>query len=80
MPPVIDQSKCTQCSTCVDVCTEDVYFGSENGQFPVVTYPEFCFHCNCCVEECPSGAITLRIPLAEMLLYKREEEPPNPKS
>jgi adenylylsulfate reductase, subunit B len=74
MPPVIDTTKCIQCGTCGEVCAEDVYFGLEAGKLPVVTYPEFCFHCNCCVEECPVDAITLRIPLPEMLLYKREEE------
>lgn len=73
MPPVIDQNKCTRCATCFDVCAEDVYFGTEEGQLPLISYPEFCFHCNCCVEECPADAITLRIPLPEMLLYKREE-------
>jgi adenylylsulfate reductase, subunit B len=72
MPPVIDREKCTGCGTCVDVCTEDVYFGSEAGATPLVSYPEVCFHCNCCVQECPSEAIRLRIPLPQMLLYKRE--------
>jgi adenylylsulfate reductase, subunit B len=74
MPPVIDETKCIQCGTCAEVCAEDVYYGSEEGKLPVVAYPEFCFHCNCCVEECSVEAITLRIPLPEMLLYKREEE------
>jgi adenylylsulfate reductase subunit B len=70
MPPRIDETKCTKCGVCVDVCAEDVYFTSESGKVPVVSYPEFCFHCNCCVEECPEQAIRLRIPLPEMLLYK----------
>ncbi len=70
MPPRIDETKCIQCGGCVDACAEDVYFGSEPGKTPVVSYPGFCFHCNCCVEECPSQAISLRIPLPEMLLYK----------
>ena len=74
MPPMIDEAKCVRCGACADVCAEDVYYGSENGELPSVTYPEFCFHCNCCVEECPGQAISLRIPLPEMLLYKREEE------
>ena len=39
MPPIIDQNKCTGCGICVDVCTEDVFFGSEKGKVPVVTYP-----------------------------------------
>lgn len=70
MPPLIDETKCTQCGICVDVCAEDVYFASEPGKIPAVSYPEFCFHCNCCVEECPVQAIHLRIPLPAMLLYK----------
>ena len=51
MPPRIDETKCIKCGVCVDVCAEDVYFTSEPGKVPVVSYPEFCFHCNCCVEE-----------------------------
>lgn len=70
MPPVIDSDKCTRCGTCFDVCTEDVYFNSQTGEVPSVTYPDFCFHCNCCVEECPVEAIKLRIPLPQMLLFK----------
>lgn len=70
MPPLIDETKCSQCGTCVEVCAEDVYFGSEEGETPVVRYGDFCFHCNCCVEECPTQAITLRIPLPQTLLYK----------
>ncbi len=71
MPPVIDPNKCKRCGKCVDICTEDVFFGSEKGELPTVTYPEACSHFNCCVFECPEeGAITLRIPLPLMLLYK----------
>lgn len=70
MPPHINDAKCVKCGVCADICAEDVYFGSEPGKIPMVTYPEFCFHCNCCVEECPEQAIQLRIPLPEMLLYK----------
>lgn len=70
MPPIIDDAKCVQCGLCVDVCAEDVYYDSKPGETPVVTYPDVCFHCNCCVKECPSQAIRLRIPLPLTLLYK----------
>lgn len=76
MPPVINKDKCNKCEdrnaqVCVDACTEDVFFGSKMGEFPVVTYPDECVHFNCCVLNCPiEGAISLRTPLTMMLLYK----------
>ncbi|RJR36974.1 MAG: hypothetical protein C4567_13375, partial [Deltaproteobacteria bacterium] len=41
---------------------------------PQVSYPEECGYCNGCVEECPTGAIRLRIPLPMM----RQPGPPPP--
>jgi adenylylsulfate reductase subunit B len=71
MPPIIDRDKCVACGTCVDVCPQDVYFSSEEGEIPVVTYPEECWHCDACVMECPEkGAVRLRIPLTAMILHK----------
>jgi adenylylsulfate reductase subunit B len=70
MPPVIEEEKCIKCGTCFDVCNYDVYFGTENGELPSVTYPDECWHCNACVLDCPEEAIRLRIPLSAMLLYK----------
>lgn len=71
MPPVIDRSKCMTCGKCVDICTEDVFYGSKEGEFPDATYPDECWHCNACVEICPApGAIKLRIPLPMMVVYK----------
>lgn len=70
MPPVIDYEKCTQCGQCADVCQMDVFFGSKDGEIPVVTYPEECWHCSACVLECPTAAVKLRIPLPMMVGYK----------
>ena len=71
MPPVINIEKCTKCGTCVDICSEDVFFGSKKREFPKVTYPELCTYCNCCVDDCPvEGAINLRIPANLMIVYK----------
>lgn len=70
MPPVIDESKCTSCGTCVDVCPEDVFFGSREGETPVVSYPKECWYCNSCVLDCDMGAIKLRIPLPLSIMYK----------
>ncbi len=70
MPPIIDENKCTGCGVCVDICAEDVFFGSKKGMVPVVTYPDFCAHFNCCQHDCPEDAIKIRVPLPQMLLYK----------
>ena len=70
MPPIIEKEKCTGCGTCVDICQMDVFFDSKAGECPSITYPEECWHCNACVLECPVEAVTLRIPLPAMVLYK----------
>jgi adenylylsulfate reductase subunit B len=70
MPPVVDKDKCKKCGKCVDICSEDVYFDSPRGGFPVIAYPEACWYCNCCVNACPEGAISLRIPLNMALAHK----------
>lgn len=71
MPPVIDKEKCTGCGKCVDICQTDVFFGSERGQIPVISYPEECWHDKACVLDCPvEGAIKLRTPLPMMMVYK----------
>ena len=63
MPPVIDTEKCIPCSVCVEVCPEDVYYGSPRKVIPTVAYPDECFHCAGCVIDCPTDAISLYIPL-----------------
>ena len=71
MPPIINPEKCTKCGICVDVCAEDVFFGSKKREIPVVIYPEMCMYCNCCVDDCPiEGAIKLRIPANLMIVHK----------
>ncbi|MBW1999409.1 MAG: ferredoxin family protein [Deltaproteobacteria bacterium] len=70
MPPIIDKEKCSGCGTCVDICLQDVFFGSTQGEIPVVAYPRECYHCAACVIDCPEEAVKLRIPLPAMILYK----------
>ena len=33
MPPIINESKCIKCGVCVDICSEDVFFGSKKKEF-----------------------------------------------
>jgi adenylylsulfate reductase subunit B len=71
MPPVLNKDVCECCGRCVDICQNDVFFGSKKGEVPSVTYPEECWHCNACVFECPvEGAIRLRVPLPMTILHK----------
>ena len=69
MPPIINKEKCNACGICADICPMDVFGVTDNGDIPVVTYPEECWHCNSCVLDCPEEAISLRIPLPAMMLY-----------
>jgi adenylylsulfate reductase subunit B len=71
MPPVIEGEKCIRCGKCVDICSEDVFFGSKEEEIPLISYPEECWHCNACVLDCPvQGAISLRIPLPMRIVYR----------
>ena len=70
MPPEINNDLCTACGTCSDLCAEDVFFGSREGETPVVSHPEVCYHCYLCVKECPADAIWLRTPMAMTVPYK----------
>lgn len=63
MPPQIDRKLCNGCSVCVQVCPEDVFYGSHPKEVPQVTYPAECWHCAACVIECKRNAIQLYIPL-----------------
>lgn len=71
MPPVINGEKCVGCGLCVEICQMDVFFASQKGKVPVLSYPEECWHCNSCVTACPvEGALTVRVPLPAMLHFK----------
>jgi adenylylsulfate reductase subunit B len=70
MPPIINKDICTGCGKCIEVCPSDVFWGSKKGEIPLVAYPDECWHESACVMDCPVEAITLRIPLPMMVLYK----------
>lgn len=76
MPPEINYDKCNGCGKCVDICPEDVFFGTKGfgsikGEKPVISHPEVCNHYCCCVIACPvEGAIWIRTPLTMFIPYK----------
>jgi len=54
--PVIDQEKCTKCSTCWRVCPDAAIFVDKAGKY-MVNY-DYCKGCLTCVKECPVKAIS----------------------
>lgn len=55
--PKCDQSRCTQCRVCVEVCPAGALTGDE--EYPRFDYKK-CIRCYCCQEMCPASAILLR--------------------
>jgi adenylylsulfate reductase, subunit B len=70
MPPIIDRAKCQACGVCMEICPTDVYFGSAQDKVPSIQYPEECWHCKACVNDCPHQAISLRVALPMLVVYK----------
>jgi NAD-dependent dihydropyrimidine dehydrogenase PreA subunit len=53
--PKIDEEKCTNCGTCIDVCPVDVF---EKGEKKAkVAKPDQCIGCKACEVQCPADAI-----------------------
>jgi NAD-dependent dihydropyrimidine dehydrogenase PreA subunit len=53
--PIIDNSKCTNCGTCVGICPMKVFEKGEKAA--VVKKPEACVGCRACEAQCPEDAI-----------------------
>jgi len=64
MPPVIDYEKCTSCGLCDEICMMDVIYlkKEDDREMPYPKYPEECWHCGACRQDCPAGAISIRFP------------------
>jgi len=73
-PVVFDAAACTGCNICIYVCLEDVFIPNPvKGKPPVILYPEECWYCGPCVEDCPhEGAIRLNHPLQQRVRWKRK--------
>jgi adenylylsulfate reductase subunit B len=67
MPPVINQELCTGCGICEDSCPLDVIYMDEGESKSYVKYPEECWHCGSCRQDCHEGAIEIRFPLRMMV-------------
>jgi len=71
MPPVIDRKKCIGCGTCEDLCMGDVIYSrrdKEGKRVPYVKYPDECWHCGSCRQDCPVQAIRIEFPPAMLVI------------
>ncbi|MFC1909247.1 DUF362 domain-containing protein [Chloroflexota bacterium] len=69
--PVIDNSRCTNCGICVQMCPVNPkavnWYAGDVHSPPAYKYSR-CIRCYCCQEICPEGAVTVRnTPLGKLL-------------
>jgi len=57
MKPEIDNEKCTNCGTCIEVCPVDVIEKGE--EVAIIKRPNDCIGCRACEAQCPESAITV---------------------
>jgi NAD-dependent dihydropyrimidine dehydrogenase PreA subunit len=71
----IDPGLCTGCNICADRCRTDVMVHNpQKGGPPIVLYPDECWFCGTCVEDCPvPGAIQMVFPLNQKVGWKRKD-------
>ncbi|MFW6449488.1 MAG: ATP-binding protein [Nanoarchaeota archaeon] len=55
--PIIDEEKCTNCGTCVEVCPVEVFKKGE--KTAIVDNPNECIGCRACEAQCPESAIMM---------------------
>ena len=60
MLPVIDETVCTGCGACIEVCPPRALIMSRQ---KAVLEQEFCEECGFCAAECPVSAITISFPM-----------------
>lgn len=73
-PVIFDDTICTGCNACAEVCVMDILMPNpEKGKPPVVLYPDECWYDGSCVDVCPlwnRGAIRLNHPLNQRVRWK----------
>ncbi len=71
--PVIDETLCTNCGTCVKQCPVDpkaVDWHSGNKTSPPSYVYDRCIRCYCCQELCPEGAVSVKEPLLGRVIFR----------
>lgn len=67
----IDEELCIGCNSCANICRiQTILPNPDKGKAPIVAYPDECWYCGCCVEACPTGALQMRLPINQRILFK----------
>jgi len=74
-PVIFDSEICNGCNICVTTCQMDVFIPNpQKGASPIILYPDECWYCGSCVEDCPNpGAVKLNHPLMRRVRWKRKD-------
>jgi len=59
MLPVIDETTCTGCGACIEVCPPRALIMKQE---KAILDEDFCEECGFCAAECPAGAIEIPFP------------------
>jgi len=63
MPPVFDLDTCTGCGICEECMADAIYLKEVKGKkVPYLKYPDECWHCGSCRQDCPAEAIKIIFP------------------
>lgn len=70
----IDPELCVACYQCAEVCRSSVIVENiEKDKPPVLIYPDECWHCAVCTENCPTGAIKFEHPINQKITFKDKD-------
>ncbi len=70
----INEDLCIGCNNCANICRiQTILPNPEKRKPPVVAYPDECWYCGCCVEACPTGALEMRLPINQRVMFKDKE-------
>lgn len=58
MPAVINKIKCNGCALCALYCPLDVIYMVDG--VAEVRYPDECWHCGACRQDCTKGAVSFQ--------------------
>lgn len=69
----IDPRLCIGCNACANICRmQTILPNPMPGKPPILAYPDECWYCASCVEACRTGALQMRLPISQRVMFKRK--------